>query len=237
MSIKSRLQAMSERKKIQKAAYKARKAELEEEYKLTRAEKDEKLKEIAARRGIKGADWKKRLKTSVGDAVYKRLGDAWELREFKQAAYYARKGEIDVKKREEKIEAAKRRGLAKAERGSASKVIARGVVSGGRSALRGGKTALKEGGKAWSRWEKYYYRDAPKKATKPKKKATSKAAKPGTPKRSVTYRKFNGERFKRVALKRLKSEAVAKRKTLVAGGNKARVVKVDGMWEVYSRKG
>ena len=236
MSIKERLKARSERKEVQKRYYNVRKEELKEEYKLSRAEKDEKLKEIAARRGIKGADWKKRLKKSVGDVVYKKLGDAWEIREFKQAAYQARKVELDAKKQEAKISTARRRGIAKAERGPARKVIAQGVVSGGRSALKGGKTALKEGGKAWSKWEKFYYRDTPKKATKSKKRTKPKTPATGKSKKPSTYRKFNGERFKRVALKRLKSEAVAKRKTLMSAGNKARVIKVGDMWEVYSRK-
>ena len=103
MYIKERLKARSERKKVQKGYYEARKKELSEEYRLSRAEKDEKLKEIAARRGIKGADWKKRLKKSVGDVVYKKLGDAWELREFKQAAYQARKSELTPPKRDAEI--------------------------------------------------------------------------------------------------------------------------------------
>lgn len=227
MSIRERLKARSERKKIKKKYYEARKRELSEERRLSRAEKDKRLKVIAAKRGIKGADWKRRLKKSVGTVVYKKLGDAWELREFKKAAYEATKAKLDVEKRAAKIETAKRRGIEKAKRGPVRKVIAKGVVSGGKSALKGGKTALKTGGKVWSKWEKYYYSNETKRKTKPKS---------GKPKKSVTYRKFNGERFKRVALKRLKSEAVAKRKTLVSSGNKARVVKIDGMWEVYSRK-
>lgn len=217
-SVKERLKRRKEREKIRKEAYRKRKEELEKEKRLTRAEKEAELKKIAERRGIKGADWRKRLKESVGSALYKRLSAAWETREFEKEAYKARKGEVEARRREEKIQAAKRRGVRKAERGPVGKAVARSAVGGGKAALKGGK-------KAFTAWEKWYYRDVPKKPTKKK------------PPSKETYRKFNGERFKRVALKKLKSEAVAKRKSLASKGYKARVVKADGMWEVYSRKG
>lgn len=218
MSIKSRLQARAERKKIQKAAYERRKKELEEEKKLTRAEKEAELKKIAERRGIKGADWKKRLKASVGAAVFKRLGDVWEVREFEKEAYRARKGEVEARRREERIAQAKARGKRKAERGPARKTVAGSAVKGGKAAVKGGK-------KAWTAWEKWYYSDTKKKPA-PKKTTSAK-----------TYRKFNGQRFKRVSLKKLKSEATAQKTKLMKQGYKVRVVKVNGMWEVYSRKG
>lgn len=219
MSIRSRLEARAERKKIQKAAYERRKRELAEEKKLTRAEKEARLKKIAERRGIKGADWKERLKASVGSAVYKRLSAAWEIREFEKEAYKARKGEVEARRREERIARAKARGTRKAERAPARKIVTTGAVRGGKAAVRGGKKAL-------TVFEKWYYSEPPKK-TKTK----------GSTKKSATYRKFNGERFKRVSLKRLKSEATEQKKRLMNKGNKVRVIKVNGMWEVYSRKG
>ncbi len=221
MSIKERFKARSEREKVRKAAYKARKAELEKEKKLTKAEKEAKLKKIAERRGIKGADWKKRLKSSVGAAVYKRLSEAWEIREFEKEAYRARKGEVEARGREEKIARAKARGTRKAERGPLRKTVARSAVTGGKGAVKGGK-------KAFVAWEKWYYSETPK-GGQPK---PTKKAKPPT-----TYRKFNGEKFRRVALKRLKTEATAQKTRLMTKGYKVRVIKVNGMWEVYSKKG
>lgn len=221
-SVKERLKRRKEREKIRKEAYRKRKEELEKEKRLTRAEKEAELKKIAERRGIKGADWRKRLKESVGSALYKRLSVAWEIREFEKEAYKARKGEVDARRREAKIQAAKRRGVRKAERGPVGKAVARSAVGGGKAALKGGK-------KAFTAWEKWYYRDVTKRSTPKKTTAKKRSSKD-------TYRKFNGERFKRVALKRLKSEAVAKRKSLSSKGYKARIIKVNGMWEVYSRK-
>jgi len=220
MSLSSLWKARTERKKVQKAAYKERKEELKEEKKLTKAEKEARLKVIAARRGIKGADWKKRLKASVGAAVYKKLGDAWEIREFEKAAYRARKTEVSARKREEKIEKAKARGTRKAERAPARKIIAKGTVSGGKAAVKGGKKAL-------AAWDKWYYSETPKKTTGKKAGA----------KKTATYRKFNGERFRRISLKKLKSEATAQKTKLMDKGDKVRIIKVNGMWEVYSRKG
>lgn len=221
MSIRSRLKERAEREKVRKAAYRARNAELEKEKKLTKAEKDAKLKKIAERRGIKGADWKKRLKSSVGAAVYKRLSEAWEIREFEKEAYRARKGEVEARRKEERIARAKARGKRKAERGTLRKTVARSAVTGGKGAVKGGK-------KAFAAWEKWYYRDVPKKGNA---RTSAKKTNP------TTYRKFNGEKFRRVALKRLKTEATSQKTRLMTKGYKVRVIKVNGMWEVYSKKG